>query len=118
MLRFSAGDTVIAPGEIDQSLYIVTSGSLEVVVVRRRLFKDERLAVVGTGGVIGEMSFVDGRPRSALVRALTDVQLLRLGYDSFKVLAAKAPAVARAILLDIARVLARLRHADAFIVAR
>jgi CRP/FNR family cyclic AMP-dependent transcriptional regulator len=116
--RFGTGEVVIAPGESDRALYIVASGSLEVVVPRGRRGRATRIATVDAGSVIGEMAFIDGRPRSALVRALTDVHLLRLSFDGFEVLAAKDPALARTILLDLGRILAqRLRAADAFITA-
>jgi CRP/FNR family cyclic AMP-dependent transcriptional regulator len=101
-----------------RALYIVASGSLEVVMPRGRRGRASRMATVDAGSVIGEMAFMDGKPRSALVRASTDVQLLRLGFDAFEVLAAKEPVLARTILLDLGRILAhRLRTADAFITA-
>ncbi len=59
------------------------------------------------------MAFIDGGPRSARVRALTDAQLLRLSFEAFEVLAAKDGALGRSILLDLARVLAyRLRRTE------
>ena len=116
--RFRAGEVVIASGEVDRALYIVASGSLEVVAPKGSRGRGKRMATVDAGSVIGEMAFFDGKPRSALVRALTDVRLFRLGFDAFEVLAAKEPALARAILLDLGRILAhRLRTADAFIAA-
>jgi CRP/FNR family cyclic AMP-dependent transcriptional regulator len=115
---YRAGEVVIPLGETDRALYIVASGSLEVVMPRGRRGRASRMATVDAGSVIGEMAFMDGKPRSALVRASTDVQLLRLGFDAFEVLAAKEPVLARTILLDLGRILAhRLRTADAFITA-
>ncbi|MCA1671302.1 MAG: cyclic nucleotide-binding domain-containing protein [Actinobacteria bacterium] len=70
---------------------------------------------MGLGSVFGELSFFDGRPRSALVRAVTDGQLLRLSFDAFEVLSAKEPVLARSVLLDLGRILAaRLRSTQAF----
>jgi CRP-like cAMP-binding protein len=117
--RLVAGEVVIAPGEIDRALYIVASGKLEVVIPRGRRGRGERMSTVDAGSVIGEMAFLDGKPRRALVRALTDVQLLRLPFEAFEVLAAKEPVLARSILLDLGRILAdRLRAADTFISER
>jgi CRP-like cAMP-binding protein len=57
--------------------------------------------------LLGEIAFFDGGPRSATVRATTDGELLRLGIDDFERLSARHPELARALLLDLGRVLAR-----------
>jgi CRP-like cAMP-binding protein len=63
------------------------------------------------GTVVGEQTFLDGRPRSATIRALTDGALVRLSRESFDVLSAREPELARAILLDLGRILSlRLRR--------
>lgn len=112
-LSAAAGQTVIPEGAEDRALYIVVDGSLEVTAPLGRRGGERRLAVIEAGTVIGEVSFFDGRPRSASVRATTDATLLRLGYDGFEALAAKEPALGRRILLDIGRVLAtRLRRIE------
>lgn len=110
--RFKAGESVMAQGETDRALYIVTDGTLEAVIPSRKGFR--RLSTFESGAVIGELSFFDGRPRSALVRALTDAELARLSLESFDALAASRPALARLILFDLGRILAgRLRSAQA-----
>ncbi len=59
------------------------------------------------------MAFLDGRPRAATIRALTDGELLRLSFESYEVLAARYAELGRAILLDLGRILAaRLRQAN------
>jgi len=59
------------------------------------------------------MAFLDGRPRAATIRALTDGDLLRLSFESFEILSARHPELGRAILLDLGRILAaRLRQAN------
>jgi CRP-like cAMP-binding protein len=110
--RFRAGETVIAQGDTDRSLYIVTEGELEAVLPQRKGYR--QLALFETGSVIGELSFFDGAPRSALVRAVTDAELAMLSPASFDTLAAAHPALARVILFDLGRILAgRLRTAQA-----
>ncbi len=114
LLTIPAGQLVIPQGANDRALYIVVSGSLEVTVPRNRRGGERQLTLIEPGTVIGELGFFDGLPRSANVRATSDAVLLRLGYQSFEVLAAKEPALGRRILLDMGRVLAtRLRKAEA-----
>jgi CRP-like cAMP-binding protein len=110
---FRAGDEVIRRGEIDRALYIVLAGDLEM-----RLSEGRRSPVlrVPTGSVIGEIAFFDGKARSTTVRAATDVEVLRLSLDEFNALAAEDSSLARAMLFDLARILAtRLRQTDEFI---
>ena len=64
--------------------------------------------------VVGELSFVDGGPRSTTLRAVSDGELRRLSLESFEVLAAREPELARAILLDVARILSRGARHDRF----
>jgi CRP/FNR family transcriptional regulator, cyclic AMP receptor protein len=110
--RCPAGSVVIARGDADGSLYLVSSGLVEILVPygrRERVVREQ-----GPGTVLGEVAFFDGKPRSVTVRAVTDSELLRLGHDAFEVLAARHPDLARKILLDLGRVLAtRLRQAEA-----
>jgi CRP/FNR family transcriptional regulator, cyclic AMP receptor protein len=107
--RFSPGDAIVTAGASDQSLYLVLEGQLDVLAERgRRGYR--RLASVGAGSVIGELSFFDGGGRSALVRAATPAVLAEMSRSEFDALAAASPDLARRLLLDLGRILAqRLR---------
>ncbi len=108
--RYRAGEVVVSPGDTDRALYVVVDGVLDVAVPSGPRGRLQATRTMGAGSVIGEMGFLDGQPRSALIRAATDVQLLRLGIDAFDVLAGKRPALARAVLFDLGRILSeRLR---------
>ena len=112
---FSAGDVVIHAGDMDRALYIVTSGSLAMLLAQRdggqKAFK-----TIEAPTVIGELCFVAGGPRSSTVRATSDGEMRRLSFEAFEVLAAREPELSRAVLLDISRILAeRLRTATDFI---
>ena len=116
--RFRSGDVVIHLGETDRALYLVTQGSLDVLIPYRGNQSLRRLTTVDAGSVIGEQAFLDGRPRSATIRAVTDCELLRLSFEAFEVLAAREPELARAILFDLGRILSiRLRRTSALISA-
>jgi CRP/FNR family transcriptional regulator, cyclic AMP receptor protein len=110
--RFNPGDDVVTVGALDQSLYLVLEGQLEVLAEHgRRRYR--RIASVGSGSVIGELSFFDGQGRSALVRAVTPAVLAELSPAEFDSLAAANPVLARRLLFDLGRILAqRLRAAQ------
>jgi len=107
--RFSPGDAVVEAGASEQSLFLVLEGELEVLVPHGRR-GHRRIAAVGAGSVIGELSFFDGGARSALVRALTPALLAELTPADFELLAVASPSLARRLLFDLGRILAqRLR---------
>jgi CRP/FNR family transcriptional regulator, cyclic AMP receptor protein len=109
---FESGDIVIAYDDPGRSFYIILEGRLEVLLPRgdgtwRSTYVNE------AGTVIGEQSFLDGRPRSALLSALSDGRLLCISQDSFQSFAAREPDLARDILADLARTLSlKLRRAN------
>jgi CRP/FNR family transcriptional regulator, cyclic AMP receptor protein len=107
--RFSPGDAIVTAEASDQSLYLVLEGQLEVLAERgKRGYR--RLASVGAGSVIGELSFFDGGGRSALVRAVTPAVLAEMSRSEFDALATASPDLARRLLFDLGRILAqRLR---------
>jgi CRP/FNR family cyclic AMP-dependent transcriptional regulator len=110
-LRFSNGDTIIEAGDHDRSLYIIVEGRAEILFPT----PTGELRPYGTieQSVTGEIAFLDGGPRTVTIRALGEVELLRLSFESWEVLAARNPDLGRAILFDLARILAvRLRAAD------
>jgi CRP-like cAMP-binding protein len=110
--RFGPGDAVVTAGAPDRSLYLVLNGVLEVLVVQGRQ-RYRRIATVGTGSVIGELSFFDGGTRSALVRAVTLTELAELTPAEFDAFAIADPGLARRLLFDLGRILAkRLRAAQ------
>jgi CRP/FNR family transcriptional regulator, cyclic AMP receptor protein len=113
--RFRPGEKVIQAGEIDRSLYIVTEGTLAMLLPQKGGGEKE-FKTIEAPSVIGELCFVDGGPRSSTLRGVTDGELRRLSYESFEVLAAREPELARAILFDLGRILSqRLRTLTNFV---
>lgn len=63
---------VVAEGEIDDSFFIVLSGSMVVE-------KDgKNIAMITRGGCFGEMAYLSGESRAATVKAKTDCILLKI----------------------------------------
>lgn len=80
-----AGDTVILAGEEGQHMYVIQSGTAEI------LNDDMVLDTVGPGGVIGEMALVDGSLRSATVRATENLVLMPISTTDFEALTRHHP---------------------------
>jgi CRP/FNR family cyclic AMP-dependent transcriptional regulator len=107
--RVGAGLALVQAGEDDRALYLLTEGTVGV-----RLPRDESaFKTIDAPSVVGELAFFDGRPRSATLDAVTDVEVVRLDEAGFERLAAAEPDLAHAMLRDLARILAlRLRMAS------
>jgi CRP/FNR family transcriptional regulator, cyclic AMP receptor protein len=95
-----AGETVMREGAVEDWLYVVVDGELEVVRADRR-------ATIPAGGVVGELAVLDPMPRSATVRAVTDTLLFRLDKASFDEAVELRPEIARGVILEL---VARLRE--------
>lgn len=110
-----AGEVVYREGERAEHLFLVESGEL---VVHKG--DDERpLAVLSRGDFFGEMSFVDMQPRSATVRAQSDVVLWRWPYCQLHAVYRSDPKTYLLVVMNIARELSRrLRRADEVICSR
>ena len=65
--RVAEGKFLIRAGETDSTLYSVEDGHLDVVIERGG--KESVVATVGPGEILGEVSFIDGSPRSVSVKA-------------------------------------------------
>ena len=78
-VAFKAGDTIIREGDEGDRGYLIRSGSVEVLIGET----GRRVGTLDAGEVFGEMSLIDPGPRSATVRALTDVECLETSYQEF-----------------------------------
>jgi len=112
--RFCATEEVISAGDGDRSLYLLTEGTLGLGLPGA---SRQTITTFTAPSVIGEVSFLDGGPRSATLLAIGDGEVLRLRMESFETLSAREPELGRAILFDLARIVtARLRLANDMIV--
>jgi CRP-like cAMP-binding protein len=105
--RFSAGEVVVRRGDRERALYLLTTGTLQVLPEERGAV----LSKIHAPAVVGEIAFLDGGARTLDVVAASAGEVHRLTLDGFEALAARYPELARAILLDLGRITAtRLRR--------
>ena len=73
-LRLAADEALFLAGDSGDGCYMVEEGLLKVVIASHS--GGERiLAFLGPGAIVGEMSIIDGRPRSASVAAVRQAAL-------------------------------------------
>jgi CRP/FNR family cyclic AMP-dependent transcriptional regulator len=98
-------DRVLAEqGETGHEFFIVLDGRLIVLDGR------EPIATLGPGDFFGEIALLDGRPRTATVRAEGITRLLVIGHREFHALIDEFPTVRAAVLQAVAD---RLRRVEA-----
>ncbi len=120
MLRIRAqpGQLLIAEGEVSDWMMILLVGTVDVSKRKVGAETDTsdasditRLAVLREGAVIGEMSMLDGEPRYASCRALSEVEAAVLTRPAIGHLIRSQPAVSAKLLVKVTQLLAqRLRN--------
>jgi CRP-like cAMP-binding protein len=104
VVQHSPGKVVAAEGEGALALHVVLEGTASVTV------GDQQKRTLSTGDHFGEISLIDGKPRSATVTATTPLTTLAVPYLVFQSLLDDDPACARGLLTILC---ARLREAEA-----
>ena len=102
------GSIIIAAGDPTESLYIVLSGRLKVMMSDAD-GKEVILSILGPGEFFGEMGLIDDSPRSASVVAIEPCELLAITRRDFKKCLAENFDMAMAVMRSLVR---RLREAD------
>lgn len=106
--RYDRGSIIVSTGDPGDSLFIVRTGQVKVVLVARD-GREVILRVLRQGDHFGELALIDGRPRSAHVIALENATLLVLRREDFRREVESSPAIVWALLTEFSR---RLRDAD------
>ncbi len=110
VMRKSAprSNTIMAGGDPTDSLYIVLSGRLKVMMSDSD-GKEVILSILGPGEFFGEMGLIDEEPRSASVVTIEPCELLQLAKRDFNKCLAENFEMAMAVMRGLVR---RLREAD------
>lgn len=101
------GATLLDQGHADDTLYVVTAGSLEVVKATGG-GDTVTLQLLHPGDMAGIMGFVDGTPHSAGIRAVTQCELFALERASLERLLGKDPQLAYQVMRAVVRAAHRI----------
>src|SRR5574341_386658 len=102
------GSIIMAAGDPTDSLYIVLSGRLKVMMSDAD-GKEVILTILGPGEFFGEMGLIDDAPRSASVVAIEPCELLSIARRDFKKCMAENFEMSQAVMRGLVK---RLREAD------
>jgi CRP-like cAMP-binding protein len=87
--QFKKGETIIEEGDSGDSVYTIKSG--KAIVTTHVLGKKIDLATLQKGDLFGEVAFLTGRPRTATVTALEDMEVLEFTRPLLEELIEKRP---------------------------
>ena len=108
--KYKAGEVIIHEGEVNRDLYILSAGVLEVSVKS----EDKNIIVseITSPEILGEISFLNGSPRTATVSAKTDVEMFILSYEKVQQEISDIPTWFRMVLMAFTN---RMKSCDAII---
>jgi len=87
--QFKTGDVIFKEGDPGKTMYVIQTGKVEVYTKVNK--QKTVLAELGPGSIFGEMALIDEQPRSASIRALTEVICLEITELRFKYLLENVP---------------------------
>ncbi len=112
--RHLAADAVLfLAGDPGDGFYRLDEGLLKISI-ESASGAERILAILGPGAIVGDLSIIDGKPRSATVTALRDCKLRFVSRTGFEAFAVKEPEIYKYLLKVLAT---RLRDTDAIVAA-
>jgi CRP/FNR family cyclic AMP-dependent transcriptional regulator len=110
---FPAGKTIINAEQPGEAVYLILNGTVKVHLEQSD-GTDVLISILGSGDIIGEMSLLDNKTRSASVSTIEATNLLWMDRATFQQALHTTPQ----LTINLARILAkRLRHANGLIQA-
>lgn len=80
---YKSGTILFQEGEPGTILYFVVFGSVKIFTSNKN-GEDKILSILSAGESFGELSLLDGRPRSATAQTVEDTQVISLSSASFR----------------------------------
>jgi CRP/FNR family cyclic AMP-dependent transcriptional regulator len=96
---FAEGDVIFAQGDEGDAMYLIEEGAVDIVAGTGT--QRVTLASLFSGQYFGELSLLDGAPRSAMARASRATSLLALERDAFVDFVKRRPEAALSIMHEI-----------------
>ncbi|CAB4596764.1 unannotated protein [freshwater metagenome] len=102
-VTLAAGTVIVDQGQTGREAFVIISGS---ATVKRN---GKKVATLGAGSVVGELSLLDHGPRTATVVAETECTMLVISQRQFLAVIDAIPAISHKLLATLA---GRIRELD------
>lgn len=106
--RYRKNETIFHQGDPGDSLYIIESGSVKIVLPSPEGQEGAIIATLSRGDFFGELALLDGAPHSATAVAIEPSEALVLRRDRFEELVETEPQLRRALFSGLVTELRRL----------
>ncbi|TMF35109.1 MAG: Crp/Fnr family transcriptional regulator [Chloroflexi bacterium] len=106
--RFRRGETIFHQGDPGDALFVLSSGSVKVVLPSDESAEPAIVAILGPGEFFGELAILDGAPHSATIVAVEATETFVLHRDAFLALIDSDAGLRRALLASLATEMRRL----------
>ena len=102
-VTFEPGEVLMEAGAVEDWLFVVVDGEVEVV-------RPDRVVRLGPGSVVGELAVLDAQERTGTVTAVEPTLTFRLGKPAFDQALCDRPEIAMGVISELVR---RLREPHA-----
>ncbi len=106
--RFDRNQVIFYEGDLGGSLYIIATGTVKIVMMSDD-GREHILGMLHNGDFFGEISLIDGQPRSATAIAQDKVSIVTISRDDFVRLLKENPEMSLKIMVTLCE---RLRRTD------
>jgi CRP-like cAMP-binding protein len=107
LMKLKRGEHLFKEGDTSSAMYFLKSGIIRIYKMRGD--SPIEIDTIRSGSVLGELAFLDGKPRSASGEALTECELLVISTDVLQATLSKSPEWVKILLRTI---VGRLRAAS------
>ncbi len=94
-MEATTGTVLVDQGDPGTYCFVIVEGTASVYV------RGEYVASSGPGSMVGEMSLIDHRPRTATVVADSDLLVLRFGIRAFRTLLEEMPKASERVMTEL-----------------
>ncbi|MCZ6669898.1 MAG: cyclic nucleotide-binding domain-containing protein, partial [Acidobacteria bacterium] len=100
-IRFKAGEKIFQQGDVGTEMYIVRTGSVQII--REFAGKKEKLSLLEKGDFFGEMAVLEGSPRTDSASAAEETELVRIHSAIFDRMIRRNTEIAVRMILKLSR---------------
>ena len=106
-VSYSKGDVLFNQGDDADAAYIVINGGADVLVSSGDNSKQSKVAELGPNSFVGDMAILCDIPRTAAVRANSNLDTLRIKKEHVVDMMKESPTLAMAVLQELVQRLAK-----------
>lgn len=105
---YGAGQILCKEGEKSTDLFFIHEGEIEIIVADKETGQDITIGNMTSGSVAGIMSFMEGEPRNATIKAKTEVKCTVVKSMQREKLLEQVPVWLKALIKQLAGDLKRV----------